>query len=450
MRGALIALGLVALAVLLASFERLRLAPALVGILLAGFLSPAWADADFVAVEQRNSTDTGWITRQLANPDAGANGLMYFNGATKLPGYVVLGAGLSISSGVLASTVPGNVNADWNATSGGAQILNKPALAAVATTGAYLDLSGRPSLAAVATSGAYSDLSGRPSIPAAQVNSDWSAAAGVAQILNKPALAQVATSGSYADLSGRPPLATVATTGAYADLTGRPAIPAAQVSSDWLASSGVAQILNKPALSAVATSGAYADLSGRPTIPAAQVNADWAAASGVAQVLNKPSLAAVAISGAYSDLSGRPSLAAVATSGAYADLTGKPSIPSGALGAPAARTVALATAYQCTAPASPCFFTVTLQSQSSISLSGTSNNEGAITLGSTAAVASGTGTNVAVYKNNLGGGLVVGLSITSQQANTYTVAVPAGWYVAVRQTAGTGLQVISAFDQQSN
>jgi hypothetical protein len=45
-----------------------------------------------------------------------------------------------------------NVNADWNATSGDAQILNKP------------------------------------SIPAAQVNSDWNSVSGVSQILNKPTI----------------------------------------------------------------------------------------------------------------------------------------------------------------------------------------------------------------------------------------------------------------------
>ena len=75
-----------------------------------------------------------------------------------------------------------------------------------------------------------------PAIPAAQVNSDWNAVSGVAQILNKPT------------------------------------IPAAQVNSDWNAASGVAQILNKP------------------SIPAAQVNSDWNAVSGVAQILNKPSI----------------------------------------------------------------------------------------------------------------------------------------------------------------
>ena len=75
-----------------------------------------------------------------------------------------------------------------------------------------------------------------PAIPAAQVNSDWNATSGVAEILNKPT------------------------------------IPAAQVNSDWNATSGVAEILNKP------------------TIPAAQVNSDWNAASGVAQILNKPTI----------------------------------------------------------------------------------------------------------------------------------------------------------------
>ena len=35
-------------------------------------------------------------------------------------------------------------------------------------------------------------------------------------------------------------------------------------------------------------SGAYADLTGLPTIPAAQVNSDWNASTGVARILNKP------------------------------------------------------------------------------------------------------------------------------------------------------------------
>jgi hypothetical protein len=68
-----------------------------------------------------------------------------------------------------------------------------------------------------------------------------------------------------------------------------------QVNSDWNASSGVAQILNKPTLATVATSGSYTDLINQPSIPPAQVNSDWNAVSGVAEILNKPSIPAAQI-----------------------------------------------------------------------------------------------------------------------------------------------------------
>ena len=90
-----------------------------------------------------------------------------------------------------------------------------------------------------------------------------------------------------ADISS---LGAVAFSNDYNDLDNLPTIPAAQVNSDWNATSGVEQILNKPTLATVATSGSYLDLSNQPTIPAAQVNSDWNATSGVAQILNKPSI----------------------------------------------------------------------------------------------------------------------------------------------------------------
>ena len=145
-------------------------------------------------------------------------------------------------------------------------------------------------LATVATSGSYNDLSDKPSIPAAQVNSDWNASSGVAEILNKPQLS------------------TVATTGDYDDLSNKPSIPAAQVNSDWNATSGVSEILNKPVLATVATTGSYNDLSNTPSIPTAtsdltndsgfitlsdvpaQVNADWNSSSGASEILNKPTI----------------------------------------------------------------------------------------------------------------------------------------------------------------
>ena len=84
------------------------------------------------------------------------------------------------------------------------------------TSVSWSDVSDKPTFATVATSGSYNDLSNKPTIPAAQVNSDWDAVSGVAQILNKPDLSIYAESAD---------LATVATTGDYDDLLNKPVIP---------------------------------------------------------------------------------------------------------------------------------------------------------------------------------------------------------------------------------
>ena len=80
----------------------------------------------------------------------------------------------------------GMVQVDWNATSGINSILNKPNLAAIATSGNYNDLNNIPQFATVATTGNYDDLTNKPSIPSDQVNVDWNAGSGVESILNKP------------------------------------------------------------------------------------------------------------------------------------------------------------------------------------------------------------------------------------------------------------------------
>ena len=55
----------------------------------------------------------------------------------------------------------------------------------------------------------YNLLSDTPSIPAAQVQTDWNASSGMGVLLNKPNLATVATSGSYTDLSNKPTIPTI-------------------------------------------------------------------------------------------------------------------------------------------------------------------------------------------------------------------------------------------------
>jgi hypothetical protein len=100
----------------------------------------------------------------------------------------------------------------------------------------------------------YSSASG------AQVNSDWSASSGVAEILNKPTIPAAQVSSDWNS--------SVSPT----KILNKPTIPSAQVNSDWNASSGVAEILNKP------------------TIPAAQVSSDWNSSVSPTNILNKPTI----------------------------------------------------------------------------------------------------------------------------------------------------------------
>lgn len=65
------------------------------------------------------------------------------------------------------------------------------------------------------------------------------------------------TDALLADKADSADLATVATTGSYDDLLNKPTIPAAQVNSDWNAVSGVAQILNKPTIPTITDNTTY-------------------------------------------------------------------------------------------------------------------------------------------------------------------------------------------------
>lgn len=85
--------------------------------------------------------------------------------------------------------VPIQVNADWNATTGAAQIFNKPALGALATknTVAYSEVTGTPSLGTLA------------SMSALDYSSNY--------LINKPVIPTVSTAGktgSYTDLINKP------------------------------------------------------------------------------------------------------------------------------------------------------------------------------------------------------------------------------------------------------
>jgi len=165
---------------------------------------------------------------------------------------------------------------------------------------------------------------------------------------------------------------------------------------------------------------------------APQVNADWTASSGPSMVLNKPTLATVAVSGSYNDLSNTPTI---------------PAAYSFSVSSPTSRTVALATAYQASTTTKPAEVTINLTSTAALSLSGGTTDEADIIIGSTSAVASGMGTVIGKFKNSLTGTLVVGLAVNNAQTCQFKFSLPIGWYFAVRQITGTGVSVVSAFDQ---
>ena len=95
-----------------------------------------------------------------------------------------------------------------------------------------------------------------------QVQTDWNATSGLGVLLNKPTNVSAfindsgyLTSVAWSAVSSKPTFATVATSGSYTDLSNQPTIPAAQVQTDWNASTGLGVLLNKPDLSAMTNQG---------------------------------------------------------------------------------------------------------------------------------------------------------------------------------------------------
>ena len=155
------------------------------------------------------------------------------------------------------------------------------------TNGLLAQKANTSSLATVATSGSYNDLSNKPNIP--DVSDYYTKEETYSQNEVNSLLSLKADTSS---------LATVATSGSYNDLSNKPTIPDVSdyyTKEETYSQNEVNSLLSLKAdtssLATVATSGDYDDLLNKPTIPAAQVNSDWNASSGVSEILNKPTVA---------------------------------------------------------------------------------------------------------------------------------------------------------------
>ena len=259
--------------------------------------------------------------------------------------------------------IPLAAQADWNATSGPNQILNKPTLAAVATSGSYTDLSNTPATNAPFTgdsgAGGTSGLVPAPAAGDAVGNMFLSAAGGWAT--PPGASGSAATNLSIAETSANVSIGSSSGTGVT--------IPAATSTAAGVLDAARAAKID--GLAAVAVSGSYGDLANKP----GNMNAATTSTAGQAGFVPAPAAgqnalflrgdATWGLPTVSTDLSGSEtansisilsstgagvtfgaatstspgvldsaraskidSLATVATSGSYADLTNTPSIPS--------------------------------------------------------------------------------------------------------------------------
>lgn len=143
--------------------------------------------ANDILMNQRNSLDTGTLSRTVNVPPGGQNGILGFNGTTVLPMFYTLGSGLSITSGVLntVATAP-----TW------ASITGKPSFAQVATAGTYASLTGIPSaFAPSAHSQAWSTITSTPTTLAGYGITDAATQASLTSALGSYATTSALTGG---------------------------------------------------------------------------------------------------------------------------------------------------------------------------------------------------------------------------------------------------------------
>lgn len=202
------------------------------------------------------------------------------------------GSGLALNGTEFSNTAP-NVKSDWNAAAGSdAEILNKPTIPTVndgtltiqKNGTAVATFSANQSSASTANITVPTDTSDLTNgagfitsaqIPA-QVNADWNASSGAAEILNKPTIPTVNDGTLTIQKNGT----AVATFSANQ-------------------SSAATANISVPTDTSDLTNGAgYITASQIP----AHVNADWTASSGSAEILHKPTLAKKAYGGSNTEL----------------------------------------------------------------------------------------------------------------------------------------------------
>lgn len=215
----------------------------------------------------------------IIRPD-GENGTEVLDGQGVYQPQIEGGENITIENGrINASGTLENVQADYTETdtSAPSYIKHKPDLSIYATA-----------------SGMETALAGKQDV-ISDLETIRSGAEAGSTAVQPGDLAQVATTGSYTSLSNTPQNIVQDASYVHTDnnfsnadkskLDGIAAGAEVNIQSDWLE----------------ADSSSDAFIKNKPTIPAAQISSDWNAVSGVAQILNKPDLSAYATDSELSD-----------------------------------------------------------------------------------------------------------------------------------------------------
>ena len=187
------------------------------------------------------------------------------DGNTSIPSSATFTAGKIVKSGGTSSQflkADGSVDSNTYLTSH--QDLSAYAksadLSAVATSGSYNDLTNKPTIpSAVTVDSALSNTSTNP-----VQNKVINTALGLKA--DSSSLKAVATSGAYSDLTGTPTLATVATSGSYNDLTNKPTIPSAVTKTSQLTNDSGFLTSHQDISGKINTSGSRGTLAGYESV----------------------------------------------------------------------------------------------------------------------------------------------------------------------------------------
>ena len=153
----------------------------------------SWHAGDFLRVKQDGSdlewaplsevASSGSYDDLIDKPDLSgyATDAELSDGLATKQDTLTAGSNITIQNNVISANAESQVNADWNATSGVAEILNKPTIPVVPAmkdlvAGANVTITESSSSVTISAAGS------------AQVNADWNATSGVAEILNKPTI----------------------------------------------------------------------------------------------------------------------------------------------------------------------------------------------------------------------------------------------------------------------